>query len=254
VQYSRSDNPAACLTVMRFLSFLFMLLPLLACTHTATDAPPGPTPAPAPPAVTISFLSLGDSYTIGEGVTEQARWSVQLAQQLRQHGTSVAAPDIIARTGWTTQDLQRAIAASGKQRTYGLVSLLIGVNDQYQGAGAADYRPHLRELLQTATRFAGGRPDRVVVLSIPDWGQTPYAQGRNRAQIGQEIDQFNEVARQECQQAGIAFVNITSLTRAAVGDATQFAPDGLHYSGQHMAQWAEKALPIAQALVAANIE
>ncbi|MBO3272606.1 SGNH/GDSL hydrolase family protein [Hymenobacter defluvii] len=203
-------------------------------------------------AATISFLSLGDSYTIGEGVSEQARWSVQLAQQLRQRGTEVAPPDLIARTGWTTQDLQRAIVASGNQRTYELVSLLIGVNDQYQGQSAADYRLRLRQLLQTATRFAGGRSGRVVVLSIPDWGQTPYAQGRNRTQIGEEIDQFNEVARQECQQAGVAFVDITGLTRSASGDASQFAPDGLHYSGQQMARWAEAALPVVQKVVAVS--
>jgi len=110
--------------------FLFALLPFWACTHTVVS----PTPIAAPPAsaATISFLSLGDSYTIGEGVSEPARWSVQLAQQLRHHGTDVALPDLMARTGWTTQDLQRAIAASGNQRTYGLVSLLIGVNDQFQ--------------------------------------------------------------------------------------------------------------------------
>ncbi|MBW3128798.1 SGNH/GDSL hydrolase family protein [Hymenobacter profundi] len=235
---------------MRFLALLFALLPFWACTH--TEVPPTPMVTPPVSAATISFLSLGDSYTIGEGVSEQARWSVQLAQQLRQRGTEVAPPALIARTGWTTQDLQRAIVASGNQRTYELVSLLIGVNDQYQGQSAADYRPRLRQLLQTATRFAGGRSGRVVVLSIPDWGQTPYAQGRNRTQIGEEIDQFNEVARQECQQAGVAFVDITSLTRSASGDASQFAPDGLHYSGQQMATWAEAALPVVQKVVAVS--
>ncbi|QNE40512.1 SGNH/GDSL hydrolase family protein [Hymenobacter sp. NBH84] len=232
---------------MRFLALLFALLPFWACTH--TEVPPTPMAAPSVSAATISFLSLGDSYTIGEGVSEQARWSVQLAQQLRQRSTEVAPPDLIARTGWTTQDLQRAIVASGNQRTYELVSLLIGVNDQYQGQSAADYRPRLRQLLLTATRFAGGRSGRVVVLSIPDWGQTPYAQGRNRTQIGEEIDQFNEVARQECQQVGVAFVDITGLTRSASGDASQFAPDGLHYSGQQMATWAEAALPVVQKVV-----
>ncbi|UOR05552.1 SGNH/GDSL hydrolase family protein [Hymenobacter aerilatus] len=229
------------------LAFL-LSLSFLACTQ----ADVAPTPTPPAPVAAISFLSLGDSYTIGEGVTEQARWSVQLAQLLRQHGSEVASPDIIARTGWTTQDLQRAIAASDNRRTYGLVSLLIGVNDQYQGKSTAEYRLHLRELLQTATQFASGRSTRVVVLSIPDWGQTPYAQGRNRTQIGQEIDQFNAVAQQECEQAGIAFVDITGLTRTAASDAAQFAPDGLHYSGLQMAKWAEAALPVVQKLVATS--
>lgn len=239
---------------MRFLLLFATLLSCWACT--SAEVVPGPAASPAAPtpgaASSISFLSLGDSYTIGESVTEPDRWSVQLAQQLRQHGTAVAAPAIIARTGWTTLDLQQAIVATNPTPTYGLVSLLIGVNDQYRGGSAADYRPRLRELLQTATRLAGGRPGRVVVLSIPDWGQTPYAQNRNREQIGQQIDQFNEAARQECRQAGIAYVDITPLTRAAVGDATQFTADGLHYSGPQMAKWAALALPVVQKLLMAS--
>lgn len=237
---------------MRLLCLLFTWL-LLACQHH-----PHPEPAPAAPAVPApaaplaggTFLSLGDSYTIGEGVGEADRWSVQLAELLRQHGAAMQPPDLIARTGWTTAELQQAIAASGNQKTYALVSLLIGVNDQYQGGTPEAYRPRLRALLQTATQFAGGRAGRVLVLSIPDWGQSPYAQGQNRTQIGAEIDQFNQVARQECQRAGIAFVDITPLTRAAAGDATQFAPDRLHYSGAQMRRWAALALPVAENLLA----
>ncbi|RZK52960.1 MAG: SGNH/GDSL hydrolase family protein, partial [Hymenobacter sp.] len=130
--------------------------------------------APAPEAGTIPYLALGDSYTIGEGAAPAERWPVQLAALASVQGLPLAAPDIIARTGWTTAELLAAIEASGNQRTdYGLVSLLIGVNNQYRGQPVAQYRAELRELLARATRFAGGQPGRVLVLSIPDWGQAP---------------------------------------------------------------------------------
>ncbi|MVM33379.1 SGNH/GDSL hydrolase family protein [Spirosoma sp. HMF4905] len=193
-----------------------------------------------------SFLSLGDSYTIGERVSETDRWSVQLAGLLRKDGLDIASPDIIARTGWTTSELQDAIKASGNQKTYSLVSLLIGVNNQYRGQSQDTYRTEFRELLQTATKFAGGKTAHVFVLSIPDWGYSPYAAGQSKARIAQEIDQFNTIARDECEKAAITFVDITPLTRSASGDETQFASDGLHYSGKQMKLWAEKALPTAK--------
>ncbi len=209
------------------------------------------TPVPAAaPAVPVSYLALGDSYTIGEGAAEADRWPVQLAKLAQQTGLGVQVPDIIARTGWTTAELQEAIAASGNHRTdYGLVSLLIGVNNQYRGQGQALYRTEFRQLLATAEQFAGGRAGHVLVLSIPDWGQTPFAKGRDQDQIGREIDQFNAVARDECRQAGIAYVDITFLTRAAASDASQFVSDGLHYTGPQMRLWAQQALPVVQGLL-----
>jgi len=198
---------------------------------------------------TYSFLSLGDSYTIGESVDVADRWSVQLAGMLRQDNINVANPDIIARTGWTTAELQDAIKAADNTKTYDLVSLLIGVNNQYRGQSVDRYRTEFRDLLQTAIRFAGNRPARVVVLSIPDWGKSPYANGRNQDQVAREIDAFNTVAQEECDKVGITFVDITPLTRQAAGDASQFANDGLHYSGRQMKQWAEKARPTVEALL-----
>ncbi|WP_223651749.1 GDSL-type esterase/lipase family protein [Hymenobacter psoromatis] len=199
---------------------------------------------------TISYLALGDSYTIGEGAAHADRWSVQLAALDRAQGGRLANPDIIAHTGWTTAELQAAIVASGNhRRDYGLVSLLIGVNNQYREQSIALYRAELRELLATAVAFAGGNGGRVVVLSIPDWGQTPFAHDRDRAQIGREIDEFNAVAQAECQRAGVAFVDITPLTRAAMGEAGQFTHDGLHYTGPQMAHWAARTLPVVQALL-----
>ncbi len=207
------------------------------------------TTLPAFPQAKYTFLSLGDSYTIGESVAEADRWSVQLAGMLRKDGEAVENPDIIARTGWTTAELQDAIKASGNQKTYDLVSLLIGVNNQYRGQSQDRYRTEFRELLQTATKFAGGKAVHVFVLSIPDWGASPFAAGRDKAKVGREIDQFNAIAKDECQKAGVAYIDITPLSRFATGDASQFASDGLHYSGKQMNQWADKALSVAKALL-----
>lgn len=199
----------------------------------------------------LTYLALGDSYTIGEGAAVADRWPSQLASLLTSQGTAVAAPTYIARTGWTTAELQDAIAAAQPSSTYGLVSLLIGVNNQYRGQSLTQYRSEFRALLQQAIGLAGGRPGRVVALSIPDWGQSPYGQrqGRGAAAIGPEIDQFNAVAQDECRQAAVAYVNITALTRAAAGTSNQFTNDGLHYSGLQMRQWADRALPVTQALL-----
>ena len=197
---------------------------------------------------TISYLALGDSYTSGEGAGHADRWPVQLAGLARAHGLPLADPAIIACTGWTTTELQEAIAASGNHRhNYGLVSLLIGVNNQYRGQSLALYRAEFRQLLATAQGYAGGQAGRVVVLSIPDWGQSPFAgsEGRDPAQVGYEIDQFNAVAQAECQAAGVAYVGITDLTRTA----HQFTNDGLHYTGPQMKHWAARALPVVQALL-----
>ena len=206
------------------------------------------TPAPAA-AAGISYLALGDSYTIGEGAPEAGRWPVQLAAQAQAQGLPLAAPTIIARTGWTTAELQEAIRAANNQQTYGLVSLLIGVNNQYRGQSVALYRQEFRVLLATAIHFAGGQAGHVVVLSIPDWGQAPFAEGRDRAQIAAEIDQFNQVAHEECQHADVAFVDVTPATRAAAGRASQFTTDGLHYTGPQMHLWATQALPVVQHLL-----
>ncbi|WP_234737128.1 SGNH/GDSL hydrolase family protein [Tellurirhabdus bombi] len=193
-----------------------------------------------------TFLSLGDSYTIGESVPETDRWSVQLATMLREQGVNVANPDIIARTGWTTEELQAAIKSSGNTKTYNLVSLLIGVNNQYRGQSLEKYRSEFNALLQTATQYAGGNKARVFVLSTPDWGVTPFAASQNRQKIATEIDAFNAVAREECQKAGIAYVDITPISRTASGDLSQIADDQLHFSGKMYRQWAEKALPLVK--------
>jgi len=198
----------------------------------------------------VRFLALGDSYTIGEGVAPGQRWPMQLAAALRVGGQVVAEPRIIARTGWTTDELAQAIGASQVGSDYDLVSLLIGVNDQYRGRPVSEYPERFRSLLRQAISFAGGRPARVMVLSIPDWGVTPFASGRDRARIAAEIDAYNAVNRAESAAAGARWVDVTAISREAATDASLLAPDGLHPSATMYARWVELALSAARAALA----
>lgn len=195
------------------------------------------------------YLSLGDSYTIGESVAPEERWSIILSDMLRKNGIDMSDPEIIARTGWTTAELMDGIKSRNPQGAYNLVSLLIGVNNQYRGQSLERYRNELHELLKQAIGFAGGNNDRVFMLSTPDWGVTPFAKGSNQAKIENEIDAFNQVAQEECKKLEIAFVDITPLSRTAKNDISQIANDGLHFSGKMYRQWAEKTLPTVQRLL-----
>ena len=190
----------------------------------------------------LRYLALGDSYTIGEGVSETERWPVQLADLLRARGVDVATPEIVAVTGWTTDELSAGIDAADPRGPYALVSLLIGVNNQYRGLSADAYRVEFRALLRRAVAFAGGQASRVVVVSIPDWGVTAFAEGRDDARVAREIDAFNAIARDEASQAGARWVDVTPTSRrmpqAVVGD-------GLHPNGEQYREWAALALPEA---------
>ena len=195
------------------------------------------------------YLSLGDSYTIGESVAPEERWSMILTEMLRKNNVNIADPEIIARTGWTTAELMDGIKNRNPKGPYNLVSLLIGVNNQYRGQSLERYRTELQELLQQAIGFAGGNIERVFMLSTPDWGVTPFAKGSDQAKTASEIDAFNQVAKEECERLGIAFVDITPISRTAKNDISQIANDGLHFSGKMYRQWAEKALPTVQRLL-----
>ena len=201
--------------------------------------------------MTGRFLALGDSYTIGECVEPAGRWPVQLAALLE--GDRATAPEIIAVTGWTTDDLMAAIAEARPRGPYALVSLLIGANDQYQGRPVEEYRPRFRALLAAAVGFAGGEASRVLVLSIPDWGVTPYADGRDRAAIAREIDGYNAAAAAEAARAGARWVDVTPISRLPDRDGTRLASDRLHPSGAQYAEWARAALPAAAAAVGGSI-
>lgn len=203
----------------------------------------------------LSYLALGDSYTIGEGVEPAARWPLQLVAGLRDIGVAVDAPQIIATTGWTTDELEAGIDAAAPQGPFGLVSLLIGVNDQYRGRSVDDYRPRFAALLQRALGFAGDRAQRVLVLSIPDWGVTPYARdtNRDRVQVGQELDAYNAAAAAICAAQGVSFIDITDLSRLPGGEAVMLVDDGLHPSAAMYALWTERAFQVARVQLADEV-
>jgi lysophospholipase L1-like esterase len=193
-----------------------------------------------------TYLALGDSYTIGEQVAESGRFPVQTTALLREKGFSVADPQIIATTGWTTDELEAGIAAAHLQKSYDIVTLLIGVNNQYRGRSVTEYTLEFTALLQKAIAFAGNRPSHVVVLSIPDWGVTPYAAGRDREQIAREIDQYNAANKAIAREYQVPYLDITPFTREAAQDPELVASDGLHPSAKDYSRWAHALLPLLQ--------
>jgi lysophospholipase L1-like esterase len=200
--------------------------------------------------VTRRWLALGDSYTIGEGVAPEERWCAQTARMLRSGGLPLEDPQIVAVTGWTTDELEAGIAAAAPRGPFDLVTLLIGVNDQYRGRGVEAFVEGFRRLLAQAVGFAGGAPARVIVLSIPDWGVSPFAADRDRPAVAREIDAFNAAARAEATRLGAAWVDVTGASRAAGDAARAYAADGLHPSGAAYAEWAALVLPVARAALA----
>ena len=197
---------------------------------------------PELPGEEITFLSLGDSYTIGESVAENERWPVQLADSLRGEGFRIDDPVIVARTGWTTGELIDGIDKAGLSGPYDLVSLLIGVNNQYRGGDPEIFRKEFVELLGISISLAGNNEGKVFVLTIPDWGVTPFANGRDNASISREIDIFNTIVTEESLNAGIQCFDITDISRRASHDTTLVARDGLHPSGEMYSQWVERIM------------
>jgi len=197
----------------------------------------------------LSWLALGDSYTIGEGVPVAGRWPQQLARSLRDRNVALDDPLTIATTGWTTDELDAGIDAQAPRGPFDFVSLLVGVNNQYRGRSVDDYRAQFDALLQRAVGFAGGRTSRVLVLSIPDWGVTPYAEGRDRPRIAAELDAYNAAASDACTHRGIAFVDITDLSRLHGAEPAMLADDGLHPSARMYALWSQRAQPLAERLL-----
>ncbi len=197
----------------------------------------------------VSYLALGDSYTIGEAVPQELSFPYQLNTALNQNNYKAETPVIIARTGWTTDELIREISTRAIDRKFDIVTLLIGVNNQYRGYNIDTYRTEFVQLLITALKYANNDKQRVFVVSIPDWGVTPFASGRDRQQIATEIDRYNAIAREETQKAGVSFTDITPGSRAALNDASLIASDGLHPSGKMYANWVQQLIaPVAKSL------
>lgn len=197
----------------------------------------------------LRWLALGDSYTIGEGVPPAGRWTHQLAAKLRADGLAIEDPRTIATTGWTTDELAAALDAAEPLGLWDFVSLLIGVNNQYRGRAVEQYGREFAALLERAIGYAGGQSRRVLVLSIPDWGVTPFATGRDRRAIAAAIDAYNGTAHALCERRGVAFVDITPVSRAFGAERTMLADDGLHPSAAMYAAWARYALPVARRLL-----
>ncbi len=191
----------------------------------------------------VRYLALGDSYTIGTGIEVENSWPNQLADSLRAKGFSIDTTQIIATNGWTTTDLKNGIDNEDLSSTFDVVSLLIGVNNQYQGLGLDVYRTEFRELIDQAITFASGDTSNVFVVSIPNYGVTPFAQSKNPVIIRQEIQVYNDIARQISAEYSIPFLNITPISEQAEDDASLLASDNLHPSAKMYAMWIHEILP-----------
>ncbi|KQN34053.1 lysophospholipase [Pedobacter sp. Leaf41] len=198
-----------------------------------------------------TYLALGDSYTIGESVKQSESFPFQLQSLLKNNGINVATPKIIATTGWTTSDLQSAIVQAKLTQKFDFVTLLIGVNNQYRGNSIETYKKEFAELLQTADLFANGDKTKVFVVSIPDWGVTPFDKnaGKSPQVIASEIDSFNAVNEQITISAGISYTNITPASRKASSDLSLVANDGLHPSAKMYSEWADALSPKVSAVL-----
>lgn len=185
------------------------------------------------------LLALGDSYTYGEGVRRTERWPEQVAQRLRIAGWQVSAIRVIAQTGWTTDELLRQLAVSRPGDDFDFVTLMIGVNNQYRGRGLGDFSDELAELAEAAKSYARGRAERLLMISIPDWGATPFAEGKDCRAISEEIDRFNKRVSRRAEEIGASFVDLTMISRERSKLRNWFAADGLHPGAAMHCRWSE---------------
>lgn len=194
------------------------------------------------------YLALGDSYTIGESVDVLLKFPAQLIVRLNHEKIDLD-PQIIAKTGWTTDELMEAIEKQAPSNDFDLVTLLIGVNNQYRGRDIDNYRQEFQVLLNKAVEFAKGDKDRVIVLSIPDYGVTPFGQKKGQQRIAKEIDQYNEVNREISEQAGVNYIDITEISREALTRRYLIAQDDLHPSGEMYGLWVDKMMPLVHEIL-----
>ena len=210
---------------------------LSSCTNSKSE-----NMAPNPVELKKTYLALGDSYTVGEGVSSAEAFPAILIQKLIEKQLKFETPNVVAKTGWTTGELLEALKAANIQQNFDLVTLLIGVNNQYRGLSVEEYRIELRELLQRSLVLASNKPENVRVISIPDWGVSPFAEGRDRTVIANAINGFNAVKREETEALNISFIDITEISRKALNQEQYFAPDGLHFSMEMHELWVEEIL------------
>jgi lysophospholipase L1-like esterase len=240
-------NLLKCIEGMIRSCLLSLLILLLSCDKELEPyvEPVVPNPPSPPPVAVNSWLALGDSYTIGQGVTEKDRYPAQTITKLNEAGIKIDTLRYIATTGWTTNDLLNAITER-KPFHHTIVSLLIGVNDQYQGVDSGAYRKRFREALGKAISLANGKKENVFVLSIPDYSVTPYSQFADTARIRRELDAFNMINREETAQFGCPYLDITTSTRLGRTQRELIAADGLHLSGIEYWKWAKELAPLME--------
>ena len=196
----------------------------------------------------VSYLALGDSYTIGESVSADERYPSQVKKLLVENEKVVCEePTVIAKTGWTTANLLQAMGQPA--RNYDIVSLLIGVNNQFQGRSEAEYAEQFELLLQRCIRLTGNRPGRVIVLSIPDYSVTPFGRMGDTASIAAEIDSFNRINLKLARNYSVQYINVTEESRKAAADPSLIAPDGLHFSAKEYLVWARMMEPLLKGML-----
>ncbi len=196
-----------------------------------------------------TLLCLGDSYTTGESVLPAENFPNQTISLLRSGGHAFEDPEILAKTGWTTDELQTAIDNYSFKNGYDFVTLLIGVNNQYGGRTVEGYKSDFESLLKQAIRFANDKPEHVIVLSIPDWGVTPFAGDRDTKQIAIEIDNYNSANKAIAQEYNVGYIDVTPTTREAATDGTLVASDGLHPSAKEYAKWSERLALLIKSII-----
>lgn len=230
---------------------LFLFSFYSGCLLTSAIAMPGckkqslqPNPPPDSTVSSKTYLALGDSYTIGQNVPVKERFPYLTVASLRSQGITIQDPQYIATTGWTTMNLQNAITAQNPSANFDIVTLLIGVNDQYQHRDTADYRLRFTQLLTKAVALAGNRSNRVFVLSIPDYSATPFVATEDKEKVSKEIGWFNAINKQVTLDKNIAYIDITPLSREVINDPTLLTTDGLHYSGKEHQKWAALLVPL----------
>ncbi len=223
-----------------FIVFVILLPAIFSCSKKMTNT------IPTDPSAK-NYLALGDSYTIGQSVSEAERFPNQTLQLLRAQNIKINDPKIIATTGWTTKNLLDAINAVTLPTNYDVVSLLIGVNNQYQGRSIDEYKTEFTLLLNRAIQYAGNKPTHVFVLSIPDYSVTPFASGSNKTKIAAEIDQFNAANKTITLQLGVNYLDITPISREP--DPALIANDGLHPSGKQYKRWADLLAPMIKKVI-----
>jgi lysophospholipase L1-like esterase len=220
-------------SVVAVISMLFLVIFIVAMKHPQQKKE-------------YSYLALGDSYTIGEKVAPEENFPNQAITILRENGFDFKAPRIVAKTGWTTDEIQDGIKEAKLDGHYDFVSLLAGVNNQYRKRSVTDYIPQFESLLDQALKYAGNRNNRVIVISIPDWGVTPFADGMDREKIALEIDEFNRANKEIADKYKVHYINITLGNRKAAHDTELVSEDGLHPSGKEYKKWAIEVAAIVK--------